>query len=191
MSRLLYDSGELAENMAEEYFLKHQYPYSLGDRNLQKVGVDFVYSNGKEIKFLDVKNTFELFLCNMYKNLNEIRLSVRHPFKRNGISNELWIWDRFKDKWFYQGDKNEYIKKFFFNQKGMNTFIEAIQDIDRLKFENHWNAFKFLLNFKDEHKYLLNKTFITVIDREEQITLKMIKLDDKKYMERHNVNVRL
>lgn len=186
MSHTLVETGKISEEKAKQYCITHGFPYLEASKYLQMLGVDFIYSDNNNIILVDAKNTFEIYFCNVYPvKDNKVKVSVRHPFKCNTSSDELWILDKFTLEWYYRGSRAKYISEFFINENYEKIFLERLFKIDGLRFENELKAFYFLKDFKEKNKSFLNNCFMTVVNISNEITMKAVKYKDKTYMESH------
>lgn len=178
----LFSSGIEIENLALEFCKSKNYPVKI-NHEFQRLGIDFFYCD-KIIKAVDAKNTLYLYIANVFKKNSNPKINIRHPFKIGNAVDELWIYDKFKKDWYFRGNKEEYLQKFFFNSNNMNLFFNYIQSLENISLEPGKECLK-LLSIKEKLKSYLKRTYVTVVESADQYTLKMIHYDDLTYLQKH------
>lgn len=171
----LFTSGESAEKSATKFFSENSLDYA-NDDCLQKSGIDFVYIRNGVFTSVDVKNCFELYIGNV-SEFNTF--CVRHPFKFSTQVDEIWIFDKYKKEWFYQGPLIKYLEKFFapgMFEKFKSDLIKI--DGERVKV----NPELYMLDLKNKlKKYLKDGVWINYGTQDTQTYLRMITSSDERY----------
>ncbi|MEO6303067.1 MAG: hypothetical protein ABIP51_07825 [Bacteroidia bacterium] len=177
----LSKTGDFAELQAHKFCEENGYLIAgIRENRFEKIGIDFLYIKNKKVISVDVKSTHELYVCNFdttLKNKKRI-INVRHPFKSNTDSDELWIWDKFKNDWHYQGDRTEYLLRFFYSQKQLNMFLNYLKNVDCTVADPLYP----LKTIKQNLEKYVCKSILTVGEFEKQKSLKMITSKDLDYL---------